>query len=283
MKKKYYKILSNLGNGAFGDIYKCRNNTNGKEYAMKVESKENKSSEGQIAQECQVYKDFNNIQINQHTMWPKIYERGYNINGYDIMVMDLYGMNLDQLLKQKSFRMNDIIYIAQKIIHLLELFHNNGYVHRDMKPQNFVVSPESIDLECKPEIFLIDYGLAKKLPRKFIQNRSLKGTIRYCSINTHLGVEQTRRDDLIALGYMLLYFINPTNYFLNGIMTKHTEKKQAYDEMMYLKMSSRIEDLCTSSIKDEKLAKNMIQYMFYVESLGYDQVPDYTYCKLLFN
>lgn len=93
----------------------------------------------------------------------------------------------------------------------MELLHAKNYIHRDIKPENFLmgVGKNSHILHC------IDFGLSKKyrdlkthqhIPYK--QNRSLTGTARYSSVNAHLGIQQSRRDDLQSIGYVLIYFLH---------------------------------------------------------------------------
>ena len=98
------------------------------------------------------------------------------------------------------------------MIQLIKRFswiHAHNFIHRDIKPENFLLG-----LEKKSGlVHVIDYGLAKRyyssqdkkhLPYR--QGKGLIGTARYASIHAHLGEELSRRDDMEALGYVLIYF-----------------------------------------------------------------------------
>lgn len=92
----------------------------------------------------------------------------------------------------------------------VEYMHQQNFLHRDMKPDNFLIGINN----KKNLVYIIDFGLSKRyrdtktgehIPYR--DGKSLTGTARYASVNTHIGVEQSRRDDLESIGYILLYFL----------------------------------------------------------------------------
>lgn len=92
----------------------------------------------------------------------------------------------------------------------IEYVHTKSFIHRDIKPDNFLMGLG----KRANQVNIIDFGLAKKYrdPKTHIhipyrENKNLTGTARYASINTHLGIEQSRRDDIESLGYVLMYFL----------------------------------------------------------------------------
>ena len=122
--------------------------------------------------------------------------------------MQILGPNLSDLFNfvgKKMFSVTTICLLALQIITRVENLHKNLYIHRDIKPENFVIGGG----DKSNIVYLIDYGLCKKYkdPKSgqhipYRENRILTGTARYVSINTHLGIEQSRRDDLESIGYL---------------------------------------------------------------------------------
>ncbi|KAM0064461.1 putative protein kinase CK1-CK1 family [Helianthus debilis subsp. tardiflorus] len=158
----------------------------------------------------------------------------------------------------------------------VEYMHARGFLHRDLKPDNFLMG-----LGRKAnQVYAIDFGLAKKYrdlqTHKHIpyrENKNLTGTARYASVNTHLGVEQSRRDDLESLGYVLMYFIRGS---LPWQGLKAGNKKQKYDRISEKKMLTPVEVLCKS------YPSEFTSYFHYCRSLRFEDKPDYSYLKRLF-
>jgi len=129
-------------------------------------------------------------------------------------------------------------------------------------------------------VYMIDYGLAKAYrdPKtgehiKYRDNKNLTGTARYTSINTHLGIEQSRRDDLEGLGYVLMYF-NRGALPWQGLRTK--TKKEKYDKIRDLKVSIVVENLCKG------YPEEFVTYLNYCHRISFDEKPDYAFLKKLF-
>jgi casein kinase I family protein HRR25 len=130
------------------------------------------------------------------------------------------------------------------------------------------------------QVNIIDFGLAKKyrdsksfLHIPYRENKNLTGTARYASINTHLGIEQSRRDDIESLGYVLMYFCRGS---LPWQGLKAGTKKQKYDRIMERKMVTPADVLCRG------FPKEFAQYLNYTRSLRFEDKPDYTYLRKLF-
>lgn len=144
-----------------------------------------------------------------------------------------------------------------------------------MKPDNFLMG-----LGKKGNlVYVIDFGLAKKFRDQrthqhipYREHKNLTGTARYTSINTHLGIEQSRRDDMEALGYILIYFLNGTLPW-QGLRAK--TKAQKYEKISEKKLSTPVEELCKGAPAE------FATYQNYVRSLRFEEKPDYAYLRQL--
>ncbi len=122
--------------------------------------------------------------------------------------MDILGPSLEKLffnLCNRKFSLKTVLMIADQMLSRLEFIHDNGYLHRDLKPDNFLMGMYNSEIV----VYVVDLGLAKSYIDKrnnrhipYTEGKTLTGTARYASVNTYLGVEQSRRDDLESLGYI---------------------------------------------------------------------------------
>ena len=169
-----------------------------------------------------------------------------------------------------------VLHLGHLQISRIEYVHSKSFLHRDIKPDNFMMGLA----KRGNQVFIIDFGLAKKYrdPRThthipYRENKNLTGTARYASINTHLGIEQSRRDDLESLGYVLMYF-NRGSLPWQGL--KAQTKKQKYERISEKKLSTPIEVLCKG------FPSEFATYLNFCRSLRFDDKPDYTYLRQLF-
>ena len=132
------------------------------------------------------------------------------------MVLEMLGPSLEDLFNfcGRKFSLQTVLLLGDQLVKRIETLHKKGYIHRDIKPENILMGLE----ENASTVYLIDFGLAKKwknsagehIPYK--DGKNLTGTARYVSANTHRGIEQSRRDDLEGVGYLLLYLLMVVNH-----------------------------------------------------------------------
>uniref|UniRef100_A0A0D9YV46 non-specific serine/threonine protein kinase n=1 Tax=Oryza glumipatula TaxID=40148 RepID=A0A0D9YV46_9ORYZ len=265
-----FKLGRKIGSGSFGELYLGVNIQSSEEVAIKLESV--KSRHPQLHYESKLYMLLQGGTGIPHLKW-------FGVEGeYNVMVIDLLGPSLEDLFNycNRKFSLKTVLMLADQMINRVEYMHTRGFLHRDIKPDNFLMG-----LGRKAsQVYVIDYGLAKKYrdlqTHKHIpyrENKNLTGTARYASVNTHLGVEQSRRDDLESLGYVLMYFLRGS---LPWQGLKAGTKKQKYDKISEKKMLTPVEVLCKS------YPTEFISYFHYCRSLRFEDKPDYSYLKRLF-
>ncbi|KAL9408350.1 hypothetical protein AB3S75_046834 [Citrus x aurantiifolia] len=265
-----FKLGRKIGSGSFGELYLGVNVQTGEEVAVKLES--GKTKHPQLHYESKLYMLLQGGTGVPHLKW-------FGVEGeYNVMVIDLLGPSLEDLFNycNRKFSLKTVLMLADQLINRVEYMHSRGFLHRDIKPDNFLMG-----LGRKSnQVYIIDYGLAKKYrdlqTHKHIpyrENKNLTGTARYASVNTHLGVEQSRRDDLESLGYVLMYFLRGS---LPWQGLKAGTKKQKYDKISEKKMLTPIEVLCKS------YPSEFTSYFHYCRSLRFEDKPDYSYLKRLF-
>jgi len=254
-----YLCFEKLGQGSFGSIYKAE--YNGNYYALKFEKKENNI--GLLENEAIIMNYLKGPNI------PYVNSFGSNSN-YNILVMQLLGKSLGNIFEEKKvFSVKTVSMLGYQFVSLLEYIHNRHIIHRDIKPDNFVMGLNDLS----QYVYIIDFGLAKKFRSSrtleqfpFVNRRKITGTARYASINALRGYEQSRRDDLEAIGYVLVYFLKGKLPWM-GIEAK--TKEQKYKKILQKKIEISTKDLC------EYLPEEMKIILDYVKNLEYTENPDY--------
>lgn len=265
-----YRLGKKIGSGSFGDIYLGINIISGEEVAIKLESV--KAKHPQLEYESKVYKTLAGGVGVPFVRW-------YGTEcDYNAMVLDLLGPSLEDLFNfcNRKFSLKTVLLLADQLISRIEYIHSRNFIHRDIKPDNFLMGIG----KRGNQVNVIDFGLAKKFrdPKTHLhipyrENKNLTGTARYTSINTHLGVEQARRDDLESLAYVLMYFLRGA---LPWQGLKAATKKQKYDRIMEKKMTTPTDLLCRGFPAEFGIFLN------YTRALRFDDKPDYSYLRKLF-
>ena len=261
-----YKCIKKIGEGSFGSIYKAE--YNGNYFAMKFENIEN--GHNLLENEAIIM----NYLKGPNIPYIKLYRSTFE---YNILVMQLLGKSLENIFEEKKkFSLKTVCMIGYQFVSVLEYIHNKHILHRDIKPDNFVMGLKNLS----QYVYLLDFGLAKKyrssktLKQIPLVNKSkLTGTARYASINALKGYEHSRRDDLEAAGYVLIYFIKGKLPW-QGLAAKNKEER--YRKILRKKIEVSPKVLCND------LPEEFGKYIAYTRNLEYLEQPDYDMLRELF-
>lgn len=264
-----YKLGQRIGCGSFGSIHLGTNIQTGEEVAVKPEPV--RARHPQLLYEAKIYKLLSGGIGIPIVHW-------YGVEGeFNIMVLDLLGPTLEDLLNfcNRRLSLKTVLMLADQMINRLEYVHAKIVIHRDVKPDNFLLG-----LGRKAnQVHLIDFGLAKKYRDSktqqhicFREGKALTGTARYASVNTHIGIEQSRRDDLEAVGYVLVYLLQGSLPW-QGLPAK--TKQEKYDQILQKKQETPLEDLCSNCPIE------FVKYLRYCRELQFEDRPDYGFLRQL--
>jgi casein kinase 1/casein kinase 1 epsilon len=268
-----FKLIRKLGSGAFGEIFQGVNPKTNQEFAIKFEDVNTKHP--QLFYEAKLYQYLLRDASSIGKGIPQVHYCATE-GKYNIMVMDLLGPSLEDLFNvcNRKFTLKTVLMLGEQMLSRIEFVHSRLILHRDIKPDNFVIGQGKM----QHKVYMIDFGLAKKYQDRegkhipYREGKSLTGTARYASVNTHLGIEQGRRDDLESLGYVMLYFLRGSLPWQN---LRANNKKEKYDKIMEKKLGTPVEILCKG------FPTEFITYMAYCRNLKFDDKPDYAYLRNL--
>ena len=263
-----YKIINRLGRGSFGHIYLVEYQN--KLYAMKLEN----TKKGYYILDKEIY-------LMIHLYGPRIpYAKSFGQCGYyNVLVMELLGKSLEDIklmLPSKKMTIPCVCKLSYQMLQILEHIHRKSFLHRDVKPDNFImgIGPNSHLL------YMIDFGFAKTYRdpttlahHPMQKGAGITGTARFASINTLSGYTQSRRDDLESLGYVIVYIAKGTLPWAN---IKCDNKDALYSRILETKIQTTPENLCSG------LPAQFEEYIKYIRGMSYEQEPNYKYLRNLF-
>ncbi|KAI9315748.1 kinase-like domain-containing protein [Dichotomocladium elegans] len=269
----HYRVGKKIGEGSFGIIYEGTNLLNNQPVAIKFEPR--KSDAPQLRDEYRTYKI-----MAGSTGIPTAYYFGQE-GLHNILVIDLLGPSLEDMFDicGRRFSTKTVAMLTKQMLNRVQTIHEKNLIYRDIKPDNFLIGKPGTQMAN--QIFMVDFGMAKlyrdpktKQHIPYRERKSLSGTARYMSINTHLGREQSRRDDLEALGHVFMYFLRGS---LPWQGLKAATNKQKYEKIGEKKQTTPIKDLC------EGYPEEFSIYLQYVRNLGFEETPDYDFLRELFS
>ena len=264
---KKYLVIKKIDEGSFGSIYLSQNIQTKEKVAIKIE---NRKTENPLL-EREAYILF----YLRGPGLPEIKTFGKTKDLF-ILIQNLLGPSLANLLDKHSivFTIKDICMLSIQMIERLEYIHLKNYIHRDIKPHNFLMGIDDPDI-----LYLIDFGLSKKYRSKkgkhikFSINNNITGTPRYCSINGLRGAEQSRRDDLESLFYVIIYFFRGNLPWQN---LKIKSRQERFNQINYLKKNISYKILC------KNLPQELYNFGTYIKRLKFEEDPDYNFLRNCF-
>ena len=275
-----YEIINLIGEGSFGKVFKSKNINTNQDVAIKIQ---HKGITDVLKHEAKIYKYLSDV-----SGIPIIKNYGMD-NGYNYLVLDL----LDYSLDNKNISCNESIKYFINSLNIIEIIHSKGVLHRDIKPDNFLIK----NINDRKELYIIDFGLSKLYidsKKKHIEERNdrkLIGTIKYASPNLHNKIEASRRDDIISICYSFILIYNKKLPWDEEIERYYREKKTisktSGSKINSEKTNSENINEIYNKIKEKKeriellydLPGEFITILLYCKKLKFLDKPNYKYLR----
>uniref|UniRef100_A0A914YMC1 non-specific serine/threonine protein kinase n=1 Tax=Panagrolaimus superbus TaxID=310955 RepID=A0A914YMC1_9BILA len=266
-----YRIVQNIDSGSYGTIFVAEDlKKNNERVAVKFDAA---SKDDHLKYEYEVYKsalyDDGCVKIEG---FPRVFWFG-NQFGHNVLVMELLGPPISSLFNfcERKFGIQTILLLGESMIRRIKHLHQRGFIHRDLKLENFLMGLAENDTIC----YLIDFGLARRYRYRdgrqlkhipFRKGRSFVGTAKYASLNSHKNAELSRRDDVESLGYVLIELINGSLPWKKlKVRNAYSTKHQMYIKIRNMKEQASWADICPA----------MAEWMNYCKKLSFTDEPDY--------
>ena len=271
-----------IGSGSFGVVLYGMHKNKSMEVAVKMINSD-------VSSEVVNKEIYFTRKLEKLIGFPKIYYTcAWSIK--NIIIETLLGPSIDKLFKYcgRIFPLKTVCLIGIEMVKRLESMHENGILHRDLKPNNLTwgnynssynninsynlkYNNNKLDINT---IYLIDFGLSCSYWEKDDSTKHYKmknklnfiGTLRYASLNSHKGIRQGRRDDLESMLYILIYFLKGK---LPWQDIKVKEKEERNKLIFQIKSKTTIEALC------QDIPQEFSELLKYVKSLQFEEKPNY--------
>mmetsp|Transcript_99924 Transcript_99924/g.287168 ORF Transcript_99924/g.287168 Transcript_99924/m.287168 type:complete len:314 (-) Transcript_99924:205-1146(-) len=269
-----YQAERRIGSGAYGNVFAGVDRESGEQVAIKVEP--NLTKNPKLLLEAKVCKA-----LTGRPGFPKVRHVCMEAKG-NVLIMDLLGPSLEELCTLRGGRLglDTVLMLGEQLVQRLEILHSLGYVHRDIKPQNVLLGrgPDA------GIAHLIDFGLCKRFRDpvtdqhiEYRDRKALVGTMMYASVNALRGAELSRRDDLEAVGYVLLHLL------CGSLPWQHLPhlftKRASYESLLQAKANLSVSQVC-ADVKEGH--SELCEFLTYCKGLGFKECPDYSYLRRLF-
>jgi serine/threonine protein kinase len=284
--KSIFTITKYINSGSFGHVFECMDENKNK-YALKYPIHECKEKDT-FANEITIYNYLNkNFDNHLKTSIPQYRILETKNSPKKLLLIELLGFNINEIVSvfpKKKLPLRELILLTIKLISVMKYIHSQGIIHQDIKPENFIFGINDEKRTCiqnsNNKLYCIDFGLSKIYIHKnehipFNKTRHFKGTARYAPLAAHKHLEQSRKDDLESIIYMLVYLFKKKLPWMN-LKIDPDDKIAKYNLIQKIKEETSIKELT----KD--MPQEFHDFLYYVKNLEYEEKPSYSSLKNMF-
>eukprot|EP00359_Climacostomum_virens_P006132 CAMPEP_0204911132 /NCGR_PEP_ID=MMETSP1397-20131031/9537_1 /ASSEMBLY_ACC=CAM_ASM_000891 /TAXON_ID=49980 /ORGANISM="Climacostomum Climacostomum virens, Strain Stock W-24" /LENGTH=497 /DNA_ID=CAMNT_0052081577 /DNA_START=1432 /DNA_END=2926 /DNA_ORIENTATION=- len=252
-----FQLVCQVGKGCWSVVYKAYDPASNADVAIKLETGV-EPEKSLLLREAKILKHLQGI-----AGVPLLIDQGTS-GSYNYCTMELLEANLEELYNAKRLSSMDVMFKAEQLIDALEAIHAKKIVHQDLKPKNLMTKDT--------KTFLVDFGLAtkvKKVRKNAPRTKGMLGTPSFASLAALLGMSQFPKDDLEALGYVIIWLLRGALPWENYVSESNLSGLKT------MKFHSTVRQIC-QDCPDE-----MVFYFNYIKGLKEFEKPDYEYLKSL--